>query len=128
MSTTRSIKISNDEMIYVAKEAAIQNRSIGGQAEHWIRIGRAIETSPQFNYDNVRKALQASVSIDDLSLEESELYHEELSASFKIDDAKEQKPLDSKKHTADGNFTGLDEEGRLWGYNDTGEFGIVQTA
>ena len=34
-------------------------------------------------------------------------------SGFFIDDENEPQSLDPKKHTADGNFTGIDEEGRL---------------
>lgn len=125
MSVSRSIKISYDEMSHVEEEAKLQKRSIGGQAEHWIRIGRAIEESPQFNYGHVKEALQGLVSPDDLSGEENAVFSDEFFASFTINDKEEPEKLDAKKYTGDGNFTGLDDDGELWGYNNQGDYGIV---
>lgn len=43
----QSIKLSDKEMDILRKEAALSSRSLAGQAEHWLRIGRAIERSPR---------------------------------------------------------------------------------
>lgn len=39
------------EMTRIEEEAKLQKRSIDEQAEHWIKIGRAIETSEEFDYE-----------------------------------------------------------------------------
>lgn len=75
----QSIKISDQEMMFLREEASISSRSIAGQAEHWLRIGRAIEKSPHFSYQRIRDALSGMGSPDDLSAEEQELFFEEFS-------------------------------------------------
>jgi hypothetical protein len=53
----QSVKIADEEMEIVRKESAVQSRSIAGQIAHWLRIGRAIERSPTFDYARFRAAL-----------------------------------------------------------------------
>ena len=74
----QSIKISDEEMELVRREAKLSSRSIAGQITHWIRIGRSIERSPEFSYADVRAALQARLSPDELTGEEQEVYVEDL--------------------------------------------------
>lgn len=78
----QSIKISDDEMLSLRREADLSSRSIAGQAEHWMRIGRAIESSSEFDYKNIRKALSGLVSPDDLGLEEQEVFVDMLADSM----------------------------------------------
>ena len=41
-----SIKIPESEMIQIRAAAALHDRSISGQAAHWIRLGQAFEQDP----------------------------------------------------------------------------------
>lgn len=66
----QSVKLSDDEMRIIRREAELQSRSIAGQITHWVRIGRTIERSPNFDYRRVRIALAAALSPDALTLEE----------------------------------------------------------
>jgi len=121
----QTIQLSDEVMNDVKKAANIQRRSMDDQAEFWLRLGRLVETSPQFNYEKVREALQGLVNPDDLSVDENELYNIGFLSTFKIDDKNKPKSLDPKKYTADGNFTGIDENGRLWGYDEKGNYGVI---
>lgn len=79
---SQSIKISDDEMMLLREEASISSRSIAGQAEHWLRIGRAIEKSEAFNYHQIRDALVGLVSPDELNAGEQEVFFDEFSNSM----------------------------------------------
>lgn len=74
----QSVKIADDEMEIIRKEAAVQSRSIAGQIAHWVRIGREIERSSCFDYARVRAALSAELSPDDLTPEEHVVWFNEL--------------------------------------------------
>ncbi len=70
----QSVKLSDDVMALVRRESARQSRSVAGQITHWLRIGRAIEQSGHFDYRKVAAALDASLSPDQLSAEEHEVW------------------------------------------------------
>src|SRR5690606_23847308 len=77
----QSIKIPDEEMELVRKEAELSSRSIAGQVTHWMRIGRSIERSPEFSYLRVRAALEGKRGPDALSGEEQAVYIDELLAA-----------------------------------------------
>ena len=70
----RTIKLSDNEVQAIEQEAKLNNRSLSGQAEHWLRIGRAIERSPNFNYEHIKAALASLLAYDELSGPEQEAY------------------------------------------------------
>ncbi len=77
----QSIKISDEEMELVRREAELSSRSIAGQVTYWMRIGRSIERAPEFNYDHIREVLEGRRSPDVLSGEEQAVYIDELLAA-----------------------------------------------
>jgi len=108
----QSIKISDEEMTFLRKEAKLSSRSIAGQVEHWLRIGRAIEKSPAFSYRRVQEALTGLVSPDDLNAEEQEVFFEE----FEDDIWKRRTPEEEAafvKHLGKGTLVGLDDDNEL---------------
>lgn len=46
----QSIKLSDEVMALVRREADLQSRSVAGQITHWLKIGRAIERSGTFDH------------------------------------------------------------------------------
>ncbi len=70
----QSIKISNTEMDILRDESKTFGRSIAGQAEHWMRIGRAIEQSNHFNYRKIQAVLNGTLNPDHLNRDEEEVY------------------------------------------------------
>ena len=78
----RSIKLSDNEVAAIEAETKVTSRSLAGQAEHWLRIGRAIENSPNFSYDQIKAALSGLTSPDELSLEEQDVFFEEFCDSM----------------------------------------------
>ncbi len=107
----KSIKISDEEMNFLREEASLYSRSIAGQAEHWLRIGRAIEKSPSFNYQHIRDALSGLISPDELSAEEQEIFFDEFSdAMWEVTPEQE---LAFQKQLGLGKFAGLDDNGKV---------------
>ena len=74
----QSIKIPEQQMELLRREASLASRSIAGQVTHWMRIGRSIERAPDFNCAHIREALQARRSPDALTSEEQAVYVDEL--------------------------------------------------
>lgn len=107
----QSIKISDDDIDFLRKEAQLSSRSIAGQAEHWMRIGRAIEQSPSFNYQHIRNVLSGLTNPDDLSVQEQEVFFEEFADSMS-NTTPEQKTFFAKRRK-EGLGVGLDENDRL---------------
>lgn len=107
----QSIKLSDKEMDILRKEAALSSRSLAGQAEHWLRIGRAIERSPAFNYQRIRQALTAQLSPDELNGEEQEVFLEEFSDSMWRPSPEMEAFFADRRRRGVG--VGLDEKGNL---------------
>lgn len=107
----RSVKIADDVMALVRRESALQSRSIAGQIAHWIRIGRAIERSDTFDYRRIRAALEASLSPDDLSAEEQEVWFAEFADA--MTEATEQELAFFAERRRLGRGVGLDDTGEL---------------
>lgn len=107
----KSVKIADDVMALVRRESALQSRSIAGQIAHWIRIGRAIERSDTFDYQRIRSALEASLSPDDLSAEEQEVWFGEFAEA--TTEATEQELAFFAERSRLGRGVGLDDAGEL---------------
>lgn len=57
MSTTTSIRLSDKLLAEARQDAETFNRTLGGQVEHWARLGQALEAMPGFDQARVRAAL-----------------------------------------------------------------------
>lgn len=55
---SHAVKVSEREMDALRDAAARHSRSIAGQAEHWMRLGRLVERSPGFNFQAADQALK----------------------------------------------------------------------
>ena len=107
----QSVKLSDDEMEIIRKEAQLASRSIAGQITHWIRIGRSIERAPEFNYMHICEALEGKRSPDALSGEEQAVYIEELLGAV-ADETPEQKAFFARRRKA-GRGVGTDADGKI---------------
>lgn len=65
-----SVKLKADLVDDARREAETFSRSVGGQIEHWVRLGRAIESAPQFSTERVRATLMGRLKIEQLSAAE----------------------------------------------------------
>jgi len=78
----RTIKISDKAITLIEGEIKTSKRSLGGQAEHWMNIGRAIEQSSAFDYERIKTALAAQIDYDNLTIEEQEVFFNDFSDSM----------------------------------------------
>jgi hypothetical protein len=109
--STSPLRISDDEMKHLRETAPLHSRSLSGQAEHWMRIGRAIERSPAFSYERVEMALRGLIPVTDLSDEEQEHYLDQFSEQMATSSAAQRAQyaaLGQRPHAV-----GLDEAGNL---------------
>ena len=72
------VKISDAEMQAVREAAELHSRSIAAQAEHWIRIGRAVERDPRFGIVQIEEALRGLRSVDTLPGDQQEAFLDRL--------------------------------------------------
>lgn len=70
----QSIKLADDIMKIVRRESELQSRSIAGQIAHWVRIGRAIEKSGNFDHARITAALAGDIETTDLTEEEKDVW------------------------------------------------------
>ncbi|MEP2828067.1 ParD-like family protein [Parvibaculum sp.] len=70
----QSIKLADDIMKIVRHESEMQSRSVSGQVAHWVRIGRAIEKSGNFDYARITAALSGEIGTVELTGEEKDVW------------------------------------------------------
>jgi len=73
----QSIKLADDIMTSVRREAELQSRSLAGQVAHWVKIARAVERSGTFDYRRIEDALEARLSPDELTGDEQDVWFAE---------------------------------------------------
>jgi hypothetical protein len=106
-----SIRISDGEFSILRAEKQLTLRSIGAQAEYWMRIGRAIEKSPAFDYQNIKNTLEGLNEPENLTAEEQAVFMDEFAASMH-EETDEQKAFFAKQIEL-GIGVGLDENDDL---------------
>nr|WP_237402572.1 ParD-like family protein [Rhodovulum sulfidophilum] len=62
----QSVKLSDDVMALVRREAELQSRSVAGQLTNWVRLGRAIEQSGAYDHARVTAVLDGRLDTVDL--------------------------------------------------------------
>ncbi len=75
-----AVRISESEMQELRAAAEVNSRSIAGQAEHWMRIGRAVERDPAMAYSQIELALRGlkPLKLDELSDDEQDDFLDQL--------------------------------------------------
>jgi hypothetical protein len=63
----QSVKLADDVMALVRREAEVQSRSVAGQITHWLKIGRAIERSGAYDHARITAALEGRIDTTPLS-------------------------------------------------------------
>lgn len=66
----QSVKLADDIMALVRREADLHSRSVAGQITHWLKIGRAIEHSGRFDHARLTAALEGKLDTTRLSNDE----------------------------------------------------------
>jgi len=106
-----AVRISEDEMLELRQAAQLNRRSIAGQAEHWMRIGRAVERDPKVSYALIETALRSLGPAPLEGLDEAE-HGEALMALFNEPPA-EQEQAFWRERQQRGVGVGLDEADKL---------------
>ena len=70
----QSVKLSDDVMALVRREADLHSRSVAGQIAHWVRLGRAIERSGAYDHARITEALEGRLETTELSEEEGAVW------------------------------------------------------
>jgi hypothetical protein len=70
----QSVKLSDEIMRAVRHESELQSRSVAGQITHWLRIGRAIEKSGNFDHARIAAALAGERTTNTLTDEEKDVW------------------------------------------------------
>ena len=63
----QSIKLADDVMALVRREADLHSRSVAGQITHWVKLGRAIERSGRFDHARITAALEGDLDTAELT-------------------------------------------------------------
>jgi len=71
---THSIKLADDIMKIVRRESELQSRSVAGQVVHWVRIGRAMENSGNFDHSRITAALAGDIETIELTEQEKDVW------------------------------------------------------
>ncbi|WP_207099758.1 TA system antitoxin ParD family protein [Paracoccus shandongensis] len=66
----QSVKLADDVMALVRREAELHSRSVAGQITHWLKIGRAIEHSGRFDHARLTAVLEGKLDTTQLSEDE----------------------------------------------------------
>ena len=66
----QSVKLADEVMALVRREAELHSRSVAGQITHWLKIGRAIEQSGTYDHARVTAALEGRLDTTQLRAEE----------------------------------------------------------
>ncbi len=70
----QSVKLGDDVMKFVRRESELQSRSVAGQITHWLRIGRAIEKSGNFDHARIAAALAGEIDTTELTEDEKDVW------------------------------------------------------
>lgn len=81
-SNFASVKLAASLVDEARREAELLNRSLGGQIEHWARLGRALENAPGFSLERVRDTLEGRLDAPGLSVQEQDQLFEHLGDRF----------------------------------------------
>ena len=81
-SNFATVKLASGLVDEARREAELLNRSLGGQIEHWARLGRAIENLPGFTLERVRDTLDGRLDAPGLSVQEQDSLFEHLGEQF----------------------------------------------
>lgn len=107
----QSVKLSDDLMALIRYESDLRSRSVAGQISHWVRIGRAIETSGNFDYTRISAALTADLGTVALTDEEKDVWLDRFTEVMAQPGPEEEAFFDRRRQFGLG--VGLDAGGNL---------------
>lgn len=106
-----TIKIQTPLLEDARRNADVFNRSVGGQIEHWARLGRAIEQAPGFDYRHITQALNAKRAPASLIAEEQEVYFDQFAEAMRQPSREEAAFFADRRRRGVG--VGTDARGRI---------------
>lgn len=107
----QSVKLADDIMALVRREADLHSRSVAGQITHWLKIGRAIEHSGRFDHARITAALEGRLDTTELSEDEEAAWLDAFTE--KMDQPSDAEASFFARRQALGRGVGLDAGGNL---------------
>lgn len=107
----QSVKLNDDLMGVIRRESELQSRSVAGQIAHWVKIGRAVEKSGNFDHAHISAALAGELETTALSDEEKDVWLDSFT-DLMAAPATEEKAFYAKRQRL-GLGVGLDAGGNL---------------
>lgn len=107
----QSVKLHDEEMSLVRREAERQGRSLSGQIAHWIKLGRSIEMSGVYEHSRVNAALEGRLDTKDLTEAEEVVWLEAFTEALKSPTQKQDEFFALRRRLGRG--VGLDAGGNL---------------
>lgn len=107
----QSVKLADDVMITVRREAELHSRSIAGQITHWLRLGRSIERSGVYDHARVTAALDGRLETTELHEEEAIAWLDAFTEKMSEPSVREKAFFAERRRLGQG--VGLDQGGNL---------------
>lgn len=107
----QSVKLADEVMALVRREADLHSRSVAGQITHWLKLGRAIEQSDSFDHARITAALDGRLDTVHLSQEEEAAWLDDFTEAMAQPTAAEQ-AFHAERQLL-GRGVGLDAGGNL---------------
>ncbi|WP_444465050.1 TA system antitoxin ParD family protein [Rhodobacter capsulatus] len=107
----QSVKLADDVMAAVRREADLHSRSVAGQITHWLRLGKAIEQSGAYDHARVTAALDGRLDPVELREEEAIAWLDAFTEKMATPASTEQAFFAERRQLGRG--VGLDAAGNL---------------
>lgn len=107
----QSVKLADDVMDLIRREADLHSRSVAGQITHWLRLGRAIEQSGAYDHARVTAALEGRLDTVELREEEAVAWLDAFTEKMSGPSATEKAFFAKRQKRGQG--VGLDDAGNL---------------
>ncbi len=108
---SNAVRISEAEMAELRRAAELNNRSVSGQAEYWMRLGRAAERNPTMTMSRIEAALRGLQPVDPGDLDDDE--HDEFLLGLAKAPLTPQGEAFYEKMAADGLGVGIADDGTV---------------
>ncbi len=107
----KTVKLNDELVDFARQEAVLQDRSLGAQVSHWVRIGRAVETSGKLDHAKISAALAGEMQTRELTPEEKSVWMDHFT-NLMGEPGPEEKGFFADRRRR-GLGVGLDEKGNL---------------
>lgn len=107
----KTVKLNDELVDFARQEAVLQDRSLGAQVSHWVRIGRAVETSGKLDHAKISAALAGEMQTRELTPEEKSVWMDHFTDLMGEPGPEEKGFFADRRRRGLG--VGLDEKGNL---------------